>query len=438
MLRRKVMERLQFWKQYKTKQAMLVTGARQIGKTFIIREFATEQYEVFIEFNLISDEAIRESFKAASSAEDLYLRISIAAQAQLVPGKTLIFFDEVQEYPELVTHIKFLVDRGEYDYVLSGSLLGVTLQNIRSYPAGYMTEISMYPLDFEEFCWANGLTQEHIESAKNACLSKERVHDFLHQQMMELFHRYLIIGGMPDAVVSFLRDQSVDQVRVVQDNVIKAYQYDITKYAPKDRRLVIRNIYGLIPSELSSQSKRFRLDSIDGVKRFKQVQDEFLWLANANVALPAYNITAPISPLRINESRRVFKLFMSDVGMLCGCYPKQASLSLLDGKPAANIGATYENYVAQELTAHGFDLRYFTKQKIGEIDFVAEDSAGAIFAIEVKSGNSYKTHAALTNALRIKEYDISDAIVLAETNVEVSGSVTYLPLYATIFLSADS
>jgi len=438
MLQRKVMERLLFWKQHKTKQAMFITGARQIGKTYIIREFAADQYEVFVEFNLILDKAVRDSFKAASSAEDLYLRISIAAQAQLVPGKTLIFFDEVQECPELITYIKALVDRGQYDYALSGSLLGVTLENIRSYPAGYMTEIAMYPLDFEEFCWANGLSVEHVETAKTACLDKEPVHDFLHQRIMELFHRFLIVGGMPDTVVAFIRDQSIDQVRIAQDSVVIAYQHDITKYAPKDRRLVIRNIYDLIPSELSSQSKRFRLDSIDNVKRFKQVQDEFLWLANANVALPVFNVAAPISPLRINESRSVFKLFMSDVGMLSGRYPKQASLGLLDGRPAAHIGATYENYVAQELAAHGFNLRYFTKHKLGEIDFVVEDNAGSIIALEVKSGNSYKTHAALSNALKVAEYGIDDALVLAETNVETRGEVTYLPLYATMVLQADS
>lgn len=437
MLKRKAMDRLLFWKQHKTRQAMLITGARQIGKTYIVREFSKEQYDVFVEFNLIRDEAARESFRAAKDSNDLYLRISIAAQTQLVPGKTLIFFDEVQEYPELVTHIKFLVDRGEYDYVLSGSLLGVMLENIRSYPAGYMTEVVMYPLDFEEFCWASGVAIEHMEMAKSACMAREPVHDYLHDRLMELYHRYLIIGGMPDAVVVFLHDQSIDQVRIAQNDVVVAYQYDITKYAPKDRRLVIRNIYDLIPSELSSQGKRFRLGSIDDVKRFAQVQDEFLWLANANVALATFNIQAPISPLLVNESRAVFKLFMSDVGLLCSRYPKQASLGLLDGRPGPHIGATYENYVAQELAAHGFKLRYFTKQKIGEIDFVVEDNAGAVFALEVKSGKSYMTHAAITNAMAVKEYGIDQALVLAETNVVTRGDVTYLPLYATIVLQAN-
>jgi predicted AAA+ superfamily ATPase len=345
------------------------------------------------------------------------------------PGRTLVFFDEIQECPEIVTYVKFLVEKSEYDYLLSGSLLGVELENIRSYPVGYLSELLMFPLDYEEFCWANGLGAEQLQLAGDSFAARRAVPDFLHERLMNLFHKYLVIGGMPDAVAAFLRDNSVDQVRVVQDDIVAFYKKDISKYAPKDRRLVIRNIYELIPSELSRQNRRFKLNSITDVKRFTQVQDEFLWLTQANVALAAYNVSAPVSPLLLSESRSSFKLFCSDVGLLTSRYPKQASLGLLDGRPAAQMGGTYENFAAQELAAHGYDLRYYASKRIGELDFVIEGKDNQIAALEIKSGKAYKTHAALSNALAVPNYDITSAYVFAETNVEQRGEVLYLPIY---------
>ncbi|MDR0851685.1 MAG: AAA family ATPase, partial [Clostridiales Family XIII bacterium] len=366
MLKRKAMDRFRFWKENKTKQALLVTGARQVGKTFLIRAFAEEKYTSISEFNLVQSPDIKASFKSAKNADDLMLRISVASGTPLVRGETLIFIDEIQECPEVVTYIKFLVDRGDYDFVLSGSLLGVELENIQSNPVGYLTVITMFPLDFEEFCWANGLDVDVFPTLRNAFETKTSVPDYLHERLMDLFHRYLIIGGMPDAVVAFLQNGQVDQVRIAQKGILDFYERDISKYAPKERRLVIKNIFHLIPSQLTSQTRRFKLSEIENIKRYTQISDEFLWLTKANVALAVYNINAPVRPLLINESQSLFKLFQSDVGLLSSQYPKQSSLSLLDGKPGANMGGIYENFVAQELKAHGFDLRYFSKHKIGE------------------------------------------------------------------------
>jgi predicted AAA+ superfamily ATPase len=438
MLKRKAMQKLLFWKDNKTKQALLVTGARQVGKTFLVKAFAQENYSVVSEFNLVQNPDIRDSFKQAKNAADLMLRISVASEVQLLKGKTLVFIDEVQECPEIVTFIKFLVDRGDYDFILSGSLLGVELENIHSNPTGYLTEVTMYPMDFEEFCWANGLTDESFALVREAFANKSVIPDYLHNRLTELFHRYLIIGGMPDAIVSFMQDNSVDQVRIIQSGIVEFYKRDISKYAPKDRRLVIKNIFELIPNQLANQNRRFKLSSIDNVKRYTQVEDEFLWLTRAGVALPAYNNNAPVSPLLINESHRLFKLFQSDVGLLSSQYPKQSLLGLLDGKPSANMGGIYENFVAQELTTQGFALRYFSKRKIGEIDFVVEDNYGLIAALEVKSGNDYKTHAALTNALGTSGYDVSNAYVLAETNIEQNKGVIYLPIYMAAFFLQPS
>jgi predicted AAA+ superfamily ATPase len=429
MLKRKASESLKLWFKNKSRHALLITGARQVGKTYLARAFAQKHYQKVVEFNLVDNRAARESFRKAVGADDLMLRMSAASPLALESGKTLIFIDEVRECPEIVTFIKFLVDKGEYDYILSGSLLGVELENISSQPVGYITEVRMYPLDFEEFCWANGLTDDIVVMAHGAFINKEVVPDYLHQRMLSLFHRYLLVGGMPDAVETFIQTNSLDQVRVVQENILTYYRHDISKYASKNRRLVIKNIFDLIPRELSSQNKRFRLSSIKNVKRFTQVVEEFLWLTKAGVALAAYSIRAPIAPLLLNENRSLFKLFQSDVGLLTSQFSKEVALGLLDGKPPKGMGGIYENFVAQELNSHGFALRYFTNKKIGEVDFVLERKDGMLIALEVKSGAEYKVHAALNNALAIKEYEISEPYVFAETNIERAGVVTYFPIY---------
>ncbi|MDR0514289.1 MAG: ATP-binding protein [Coriobacteriaceae bacterium] len=434
MLKRKAMERFNFWKQHKTKQALLVTGARQIGKTFLIREFAKSNYDCIIEFNLVENTEARESFKNAVNAEDLLFRMSLVGNGPMVPGNTIVFLDEIQECPEIVTFIKFLVEKGGCDYALSGSLLGVELENIRSYPVGYITEVMMYPLDFEEFCWAAGQSSEVFDLLGESLSNKTAVPDYVHRHLLNLYHRYLLVGGMPDAIVAYLQDNSLDQARIIQNNIMAYYKSDISKYAPKEDRLVIKNIYDLIPSELLRQNRRFRFSSIEGVKRYTQIQDQFLWLTKANVALPSFNIRAPIMPLLVNEQHNLFKLFLSDIGLLTCMYGRQVSLNLLDGKPVTAMGGVYENFVAQELMAHGFKLRYFTNKKIGELDFVLERKDGSIIAIEVKSGNNYMTHAALANALQAKSYDISEAWVLAETNIHKRGEVTYLPIYLASLL----
>ena len=437
MLQRKALQRMQFWHERATRQALLVTGARQVGKTFLIRQFAAHSYPAVAEFNLVDNRTARESFARATSADDLLLRISVASNVQLVPGQTLIFIDEVQECPEIVTWIKFLVDRGDYDYVLSGSLLGVELEGVRSAPVGYLTEVRMYPLDFEEFCWSQGLDVSVFQTLRQCFDETAPVPDFVHARLTDLFHTYLLVGGMPDAVTAYQQGTGIDQVRIAQQGIWDFYTSDIGKYAPKDRRLVVKDILSLIPAELNSQTRRFRLSSIPDVKRFTQVADEFLWLTKANMALAAYNVKAPVAPLLLNESHSLFKLFAADVGLLVSQYPKAASLGLLDGTPSMNFGGVYENFAAQELTAHGFALRYFTGKRVGEIDFIIEDKAGLITALELKSGSSYRTHAALDALMTTQGYDVSHAFVLGETNVEREGKVTYLPAYMASMLANE-
>lgn len=444
-MRRKAYADLLSWKNGKTKQAILVTGARQIGKTYLIREFGANEYRHVVEFNLATDDVTRESFLAARSADDLALRISIAADGTMEPGQTLVFLDEVQECPNIVTYIKALVDRGQYDYALSGSLLGVELENVRSYPVGYMSELMMYPMDFEEFCWANGLSGQAFDMLRDCFAHEGPVPDFLHERLSALFHRYLLVGGMPAAVSAFVRDNAVDNVRTIQADIRRFYNRDITQYAPRDRRLVIQEIYRMIPGQLNNPTRRFKVGDIADVHRFSQVQDEFLWLSRANVALPVYNVDEPKGPLRAAEERRLLKLFYSDVGLLTGTYEKRATLGILDGLGAQpgqssvshdrmNFGGVYENVVAQELVAHGFVPYYFTGKKVGELDFLIEDADGRIRVLEIKSGSRFHSHAALDKALAMSGYGIDGGIVFAETNVERDGDVTYLPIYMVSLL----
>lgn len=421
-----------------TRQALLITGARQVGKTYIIEEFGRAEYEHVAEFNLVLDDAARESFRQATSPDDLMLRISIAARQPLIPGKTLVFLDEIQQCPHIVTFIKGLVDRGDYDYILSGSLLGVELEDVRSLPVGYLDEFTMFPLDFEEFCWAMGLTGTAFDIARGCFDAGEPVPDFVHRRLTDLFHRYLLVGGMPAAVTAFIEHGTIDPVRAIQSNIRTYYEHDIKQYAPKDHRLTIQEIYRLIPSELQRQNRRFQVSSIADVQRFTQIEDEFLWLTRANVALPVFNVAAPVAPLKANRERRLLKLFYSDVGLLVGSYGKKSSLGILDGTASMNMGGVYENVAAQELAAHGFDqLYYFTKRTIGELDLLVETHDGDVLALEIKSGSYFTSHAALDKALAIREYDIDRAYVFAETNVASDHGVTYVPMYMLSLLTAD-
>lgn len=431
MLQRKAWREFQAWLEAPTQKALIVKGARQVGKSFLAEAFASQQFEYVVKFDLLLDSAVRESFSRASNADDLALRVSVAADMPLVPGRTAVIIDEVQEAPNVVTLIKGLVQKGDYRYILTGSLLGVKLENIDSLPVGYATQIEMFPLDFQEFCWARGLDDGVYQMARDYASGEQPLPDFLYERMMRLYHEYLLVGGMPDAVDTFNASGSIDEVRTVHANIHALYRDDITKHAPSELRLVIREIYDLIPSEIGSKNKRFRLSSIPDVKRFSQVVDNFLWLSNAGVALPVYNVNAPTAPLLLAEQRNLFKLFYLDVGMLASCYPKRQTLGLLDGKAEMNMGGVYESAVAQELHAHGFPLRYFTSKKIGEIDFLAEGADGEVHAIEVKSGSNYLSHAALDNALNTNGYTIDRALVFAETNTMRKGEVLYLPVFCS-------
>ena len=435
MLNRKIYKYLE--KYYKTnKKALLITGARQTGKSFSIRHFGTTHFESLIEINFIEMAEAIEVVSEAKSSKDMLMRLSALTNQPLIEGKTLIFFDEVQECPEIVTAIKFLVEEGSYRYIMSGSLLGVGLKDLRSEPVGYMDVKEMFPLDIEEFFEALGVSQMVWDEIKTAWEQKRPVDAFVHKKMMELFRLYLIVGGMPAAVQKYLDTNNLQEVMAEQQAIIRLYKRDIAKY-DRNHKLYIEEIFDLIPSELNAKNKRFILKNLNENLKFSRYENSFIWLKEAGVALPAYNVEEPVVPLKLSRSRNLFKLFQNDIGLLACQYADGIQLQLLTNAKDINFGSIYENAVAQELHARGFDLYYFNSKKQGELDFVVE-KGGQVVPIEVKSGKDYQRHNALSNVMANGDYGIPQALVLSNENVRQDGSVLYLPVYMVAFLEKQA
>ena len=430
MLKRKIDNYIQdFYNN--SKNALLITGARQIGKTFSIREFG-KRFNSFIEINFIDNPQAIDVFKGAKNSSDILLRLSAITSKPLIKGETLIFFDEVQKCPEIVTAIKFLVEEGSYRYILSGSLLGVELKDLRSEPVGYMGVKDMFPLDFEEFISCVGINENIIESLRNSWNKLLPVDEFIHSKMMELFRLYLIVGGMPAVVNKYLETNNLQDVIKIQQDIIRLYKRDIAQYDPNNK-LYIEDIFNLIPPELNSKNKRFILKKLNENAKFDRYQNSFLWLKNAGVALPIYNIEEPKVPLLLSCSRNLFKLFQNDIGLLASQYSEGIQLRIIQGDKNINFGSIYENAVAQELVAHNIDAYYYNNKKRGEIDFVIE-LEGKALPIEVKSGKDYETHHALSNIMDCEEYELQKAIVFNNENLHTKNKIIYSPIYMIMFL----
>lgn len=415
-----------------TSKALLLTGARQTGKTYAIRRYAKQAGLQLVEMNFVLQPETKNIPRGAANVQELLLRISAFANKPLVPGKTLIFFDEIQDYADIMTWVKALVDEGRFRYALSGSLLGLELQNIRSVPVGYMDEYQMYPLDFEEFIRNIGVSDEVITSVREAWEQQKAVDAYIHEKLMRLFNLYLIVGGMPAAAQKYVDTNDLQLVIREQQAILTLYKKDIAKYDP-DNKLYINDIFELIPSELNAKNKRFILKNLNEHIKFSRHENNFVWLRDADMALPTYNVEEPRVPLKLNELRNLFKLFQNDVGLLASQYAGGIQLQILQGDVCINNGAIYENAVAQELHAHGWKLRYFNSKKQGEVDFLLEQDS-EIIPLEVKSGKDYQRHIALNNLLTNAEYHIHRAIVFSNENVSVTGNVLYAPIYMTMFL----
>ena len=414
-------------------KALLVTGARQTGKTWLIREEIRKSGYTKFEINFIDQPSMISYLNTEMSAEEFLIKLKMIMPANCQPHTTIVFFDEIQKCPEIVTKIKFLVDEGSFKYVMSGSLLGVELKGITSAPVGYMTILRMYPMDFEEFMIANNISVTTLDMLKKCFDTHTPVDDFIHQRLLSLFFLYLIVGGMPDAVKTYIETKDIREVDKVQQDITALYREDFSQYEQEDKKLKLKSIYDIIPAELNKQNKKFVFTMLNKELKFDRYENSFLWLKDAGVALPVYNTEMPVIPLMASKSSNIFRLFSSDIGLLTSAYPAETKIELINRNGEVNNGAHFENAVAQQLVANGFDLYFCKKKNIGELDFTVE-IGGKVVPIEVKSGKTYKAHKALDNYMSIPDYHLKKAYILSIGNVEMAGNITYLPIYMCYLL----
>lgn len=436
MLRRKIYQELLKWKEDSRGKALCIVGARQIGKTTLIREFGKNEYEYYAEINFVTDEKAADIFQERLTADAIITNLTAYLQTPLEPGKTLILFDEVQECPAVRSAIKFLVEDGRFDYIESGSLLGVRYKDVRSYPVGFEQILPMYPLDFEEYLWANGVQEKTFEYLKACYDKREKVSDSVHETLCRLFYSYLVVGGMPETVQIYVDTHDIAKVILNQRSILDLYRLDIAKYASENDRIKIKAIFDSIPAQLNEKNRRFKLNSINASARYMRYEDSFNWLTDAGVALPCYNVTEPQVPLQLNEKRNLFKLYLSDVGLLCAACMENIQFDLLMGRVDINMGSILENAFAQNLKSNGFELHYYDSKKIGELDFVLQKGLHTEL-IEIKSGNDFRKHLAMDHAIKIEHWKFEHNIVFSKSNVEEDGEILYLPWYMILFFQQD-
>ncbi len=414
-------------------KALLVTGARQIGKTWLIREEIAKSGYCKFEVNFIDQPDLVDYLNVKMSANEFLVKLKMIMPEDCKPQETVVFFDEIQKCPEIVTKIKFLVEEGSFKYVMSGSLLGVELKGITSVPVGYLTVLRMYPMDFEEFMMANNVSKTTLEMLKAKFETCQPVDEFIHQKLLSLFFIYLIVGGMPDAVKIYIATKDIREVDKVQRDIVALYKEDFSQYESEDKKLKLISIYDIIPAELNKQNKKFVFTMLNKELKFDRYENSFLWLKDAGVALPVYNVEAPVIPLKASKSSNVFRLFSNDTGLLTSAYPAETKLELINKNSEVNNGAHFENAVVQQLMANGLEPYFCKKKNIGELDVLVEMD-GKVVPIEVKSGKAYKAHKSLDNFMKISDYHIEKAYVLSVANMEQEGSVVYLPIYMCYLL----
>lgn len=427
MLKRKIQNKLEEWYKSGHYKAPLLYGARQVGKTTAVREFAKRHYKHFVEVNFVKRPIAMQAFDGDLTTKVIITNLSAMGFGPFVEGETLLFLDEIQECPNARTAIKFLVEENVYDYIESGSLLGINYKPVPSYPVGYEEKYDVYPMDFEEFLWAKGIPQDVYDIVKNAYNELKPVPGVIHDQLSRYYREYLVVGGMPEAVQKFVTVDDFREVLKVQKSIVSTYRSDITNYAGKQAPLVKR-VFDAIPSELGKQDKRFILADIEKGASLRKYEDPTQWLIDAGVAYYSFNTSAFELPFESTENRRLYKLYMVDTGLLCSQLLKNMQFQVMNGNIEVNEGALTENFVACTLASQDVSLHYYDKKSKQELDFIVQDGDG-ISIIEVKSGEDYKKHASLNNAIVNNSMRINRSIVLSKFNVEVAEGIIYLPLY---------
>ena len=442
MLERKFTQYLEQFLREENNKILLVNGARQVGKSYLIRYVGNRLFDHFVEINLKEDKEGERVFSTVHSTTDLYMRLSNYYSKPLGDkSDTLVFLDEIQSYPHLLTMLKFLCQEGRYRFIASGSQLGVALAQTPSVPIGSVEIKQMYPLDFEEFLWATGINKEWIENIRHHYQSEESLDEATHNLLLKRFQYYLLVGGLPEAVNTYLEDRNMVRVRGIHNDIHELYRIDASQY-DEEHKLKIRRIYDLIPSNLENKKKRMVYKKIENKtgKHFTDYADEFEYLSNSGVALEVLAISNPHFPLVESEQKRLVKLYLNDVGILTNLLYGLNVNAVLQDLRSINLGTVYESVVAQELHAHGFNLHYYDNKQKGEVDFLIDDyNHLKVLPIEVKSGKDYTEHSALTKFLDTPEYGIDRALVFSnERSVLRKKGVTYMPVYYCMFLQKDS
>ncbi len=432
MLRRKLYDDLLDWKEKRRKQkALFVMGARQVGKSTLARKFGEENYKQVIELNFYNDPGAARIFRHGTP-EIILTQLTAYTGKSVIPDETLVILDEIQECPAARTAIKFLVEDGTCDYLETGSLLGIQYNSVKSLPVGFEERINMYPLDFEEFLWALDYPAESIRYIKECFKKQKSVGSAAHERMLRLFDTYIVVGGMPEAVQTYVSTKDITETVRIQKQILDLYRQDISKYAQGLMSLKIRQIFDSIPSQLDDKNRRFMLSRLGKGQQMRGLESSFLWLEEAGVALPCYNTSAPVSPLRLNEKRNLFTLFLNDTGLLTAMSLGDIQFELLQGELDINSGSILENVFAQALASKGLDLFYYDSKSTGELDFVVQNGKD-IDILEIKSGKDYKKHRALDKALQVKDWQFQRKIVFCKSDVKAEGEILYLPFYMIMF-----
>ncbi|MCQ2342309.1 MAG: AAA family ATPase [Paludibacteraceae bacterium] len=440
MLKRKIYSQLENYLRSDSHKMLIVDGARQIGKSFIIRHVGQKLFPNYIEINMEEDKQGSRLFANARTVEDFLIALStIAGDRMQDKSTTLVFIDEIQAYDHLLTLVKFLMADGRFTYIASGSQLGIALSSTQSLPIGSMQILHMYPMDFEEFLWANGVGEYAIEQMRQSYMRGESLPEDMHNNILGLFRKYLLVGGLPDAVNAYVTEHNIVKVRMVHTDIHALYRQDAVKYERESgRKLKVQRIYDMIPSNLENKKKRVVIKDIEGKigKRMSNYQDEFDYLISSGIALEVQAISQPMYPLIESSGKNLLKLYLNDIGLYTGILYRNNIQPIIEDNCSVNLGSVYETAVAQELRAHGFNLYYYDNKKNGEVDYLVDDTDHlSVMPIEVKSGKDYKIHSALDHFLGVPSYRIRRALVLSnEQRVFVEGCTQYMPIYYVMFL----
>lgn len=433
MFYREIVEKLNKWHNEPKKKALCIIGARQVGKTTIIREFAKNNYECFIEINFISDKNASKIFDGNLDATNILLSISAYTDKKMISGKTLIFFDEIEECPNARTAIKFLVEDGRYDYIESGSELGVEYKHVKSYPVGFEKIIYMYPMNFYEFLLACDIKEETIDILRVSYENIKPINEVIFSKIKDLFLLYIIVGGMPEVLTIYKETNDLNKVFEKQVEIIELYKKDITKYSKRQEIEKIKDIFESIPAELNKKNRRYIITDLGKNKRFVHLENSFLWLSDAGVSLPCYNLDEPKVPIKLSEDRSLFKLYMGDTGLLLAIGSLYSQFDILKNEESANLGGVFENVIAKELKINGYNLHYYDKKNFAEVDFVLDDM-GEIDLVEVKSGKDNMSHISIDKVRSKKGWKFRKSIVLSRYNVKLIDDIIYYPWFMVMFM----